>query len=125
MPLRGKRVFLIDDEKPMTELLSVLLGLNGASLASDNDPESGLARLLESDWDAVVVDLMMPELDGLTVVERLRRSARHAKTPIIVLSAKTVTDEERKRLVEHSVRFVAKPVTPSRLISAVRESLSA
>jgi two-component system alkaline phosphatase synthesis response regulator PhoP len=117
----AKKIFLIDDEKPMTQLVSTLLGLNGFTFASENDAEAGLKRLLAEDCDAIIVDLMMPRLDGLTLIGTLRDSPRHGKTPILVLSAKSLTDSERKSLLGFNVRFLPKPITPSRLLAAVRE----
>lgn len=123
MSAMAKKVFLIDDERPMTQLVGYLLGYNGFTLASENDGQKGLARVLEEDFDCVIVDLMMPGMDGFSVIGRLRGTQRHGKTPIIALSAKNLTDAERKTLLSNNVRFVPKPVSPSRLLAVVRESV--
>lgn len=121
----GKTIFLIDDEKPMTQLVGCLLGLKGYTLQSENDAEAGLTRLLDEDCDAVIVDLMMPRMDGLSLIGKLRGSDRHQKTPILALSAKNLTDQERKSLLAYNVRFIPKPVSPTRLLAVVRESVGA
>lgn len=121
----GKKIFVIDDEQSMTQLVSALLGLKGYKILSDNDPRRGLERLATEECDALIVDLMMPGLDGLSLVGKLRGTERLAKLPIIVLSAKTLTDAERKALLGYGVRFTQKPIAPSRLLEVVRESLAA
>ena len=117
------KIFLIDDEKAMTQLVGALLGIRGYAMTSENDPNEGLRRLLDEDCDAIIVDLMMPGMDGLALVGSLRESPRHARTPIVVLSGKNLSDAERKALLIHKVRFVPKPITPSKLMEVVRESL--
>lgn len=115
-----KRILLIDDESAMTDLVGRVLTMRGYALESRNNPVDGVARALEENFDAVIVDLMMPDLDGFAVLGQLRASPRHAQTPIMVLSARNLSDEERKRLLQFGVRFIPKPFTPARLFDAVR-----
>lgn len=119
-----KRVFLLDDEEDMTLLAGRLLELNGFEILCRNDPHHALSLLLENSYDVIVMDMMMPGMDGLSIIRRLRESPRHAQTPIIILSAKRLTDEERKILIEHRVRFCSKPLGPKELVRIVRESVT-
>lgn len=114
-----KRVFLIDDEVEMTQLVGALLKFKGYQLESSNDPEAALERLLVEDFDVVVMDLMMPRLDGLALLEILRSKGR--AMPVIVLSAKSLEDDERKALLAFGARFVPKPVSPTRLVQIVQD----
>lgn len=105
----------------MTDLVGRVLTLRGYAMSHSNDPVAALDRALAEDFEALILDLMMPRLDGFALLERLRASERHARTPIIVLSARDLDDEERKRLMQWEVRFVPKPFTPGRLFEAVRD----
>ncbi len=107
----------------MTDLVGRVLTLRGYAMSHSNDPVAALERALAEDFEIVILDLMMPGLDGFSVLQRLRASERHARTPIIVLSARDLNDEERKRLLQWDVRFVPKPFTPGRLFEAVRDVL--
>ncbi|MBI4348277.1 MAG: response regulator [Elusimicrobia bacterium] len=115
-----KRVFLVDDEVDMTQLVGALLKFKGYSLQSSNDPEAALATLLVEDFDVVVMDLMMPRLDGLAMLEILRSKGRNM--PVIVLSAKSLEDDERKAVLAHHARFVPKPISPTRIVQIVQEA---
>ena len=118
-----KRIFLIDDEAEMTQLAGSLLKFSGFQVETANDPVAGLARLLNEDFDAIVIDLMMLPLDGHSLLRQLRESPRHSETPIIVLSAKSLDGDERKSLLLSKVRYLPKPVSPSRLVQIVRDSV--
>lgn len=119
-----KRIFLIDDEAAMTDLVGRVLSLRGYALSHSNDSVAAVDRALSEDFDAIIVDLMMPRLDGFAIIERLRSSPRHAGTPILVLSARDLTDEERKELLQRHTRFIQKPFSPGRLFEAVRDALA-
>lgn len=118
---RVKSVYLVDDEPEMTQLVSALLKFKGYDLSFSNDPEEAVESLMTRDYDALIIDLMMPRLDGLAIIEQLR--AQGKRLPIVVLSAKNLDDEERKKLLSLGVRFVAKPIAPNRLVQIVREAV--
>ena len=118
-----KKIFVIDDEEDMTILVGTLLGYRGFEVLSSNEPEKAMGRLLDESVDAIIVDLMMPGLDGFSMIGRLRESPRHGATPIIVLSSKLLDDAERKSLLLSKVRYVPKPVSPVQLVRMVRETL--
>ena len=118
-----KRICLIDDEHDFTELTGTLLGFQGYAVTTFNDSREGLAAVQKGDFDVVVVDIMMPHMDGLTVMRTLRETG-HDKTPLFALSAKRLSDEERKFLLTSGIHFVQKPFEPRRLVELIREALA-
>jgi CheY-like chemotaxis protein len=123
--MKNKRIYIIDDEENMTGLISLLLGYKGFETVSANHSTQALDRLLGESFDMVILDLMMPGMDGFALIAKLRESPRHDKTPIVALSAKTLENDERKALLMSDVRYVAKPVSPSRLVQIVRDIFKA
>ncbi|MFH1724251.1 MAG: response regulator [Elusimicrobiota bacterium] len=119
----AKKICLIDDEKDFTELTGTLLGFHGFQVEAINNPVVGLERLKQASFDVVVVDIMMPQMNGLDLMEKLRAEEAYAKTPIFALSAKKLSDEERKFLLTNDIHFVQKPFTPRRLVDLIRETL--
>ena len=79
------RVLLIDDDKRLHELLVTYLEQNGFSVVGAPDGQRGLAELEAEPFDAVLLDVMMPGLDGLEVCRRIRAKSR---VPILMLTAK-------------------------------------
>jgi CheY-like chemotaxis protein len=120
-----KKFLIIDDEKDMTELTGAVLSMNGYAFEVFNDPVQGLARLRNGGIDALVVDLMMPQMTGQTLIEELRRQPSLASLPVFVLSAKNLTAEERKRLLAMGVHFIPKPFSTRRLSELVHQYVPA
>ncbi|MBI5596583.1 MAG: response regulator transcription factor [Elusimicrobia bacterium] len=119
----AKRICLIDDERDFTELAGTLLGFQGYAVTTYNDSQEGLAAVQGASFDAVVVDIMMPKMDGISVMRSLRQTG-HEKGPLFALSAKRLSDEERKFLLTNNIHFVQKPFEPRRLVELIREALA-
>ncbi len=117
------RIILIDDEHELTELAGSYLKLNGFQVETHNDPLEALASLGKGPCGAILVDLMMFPMDGLSVVRKLREMTVHVSTPVFVLSAKTLSDQERKDLLLLGVHLLKKPFHPRRLVEAIRAQL--
>ena len=102
-----KYVLVVDDDPHVAEMLRQTLPESDFRLASAEDGEAGI-QIIESERpDVVLLDLMMPKLDGFGVIERLRADTGLRNIPIIVISAKELTENESKMLKE-SVAFVMK-----------------
>jgi len=104
---RRKHVLVVDDDPLVTEMMRQTLPDSEFILVSAEDGEAGLRALEAQRPDVILLDLMMPKLDGFGVIERLRRDAELRSIPIIVISAKDLTEEESQTLKE-SVAFVMK-----------------
>ena len=84
-----KTILVIDDERYICELVKLCLSdLGGWDVFSVNSPLEGLRRAADDPPDAIVVDISMPEMDGLTFLERLRKNPDTQDIPVVVLSAK-------------------------------------
>ena len=117
----SRKILLVDDEKEMTDLLGTLLSLNGFQVETANDPQTALDRLSGSQYDIVVLDLMMGDIDGLAVLRDLREKPEYSRIPIFVLSAKTLNDDERKSLLLHRAHFISKPFVPRQFVQKVND----
>jgi signal transduction histidine kinase/CheY-like chemotaxis protein len=102
-----KHVLVVDDDPHIADMLNQILPASDFVLASAPDGIAGLEAIQKSRPDVVLLDLMMPRLDGFGVIEQLRANPVTQDLPIIVISAKELTDEEAKKLKE-SVTFVMK-----------------
>ena len=119
-----KRICLIDDEPDFTDITGTLLEFQGYEVKTYNDPREGLDAVNAGSFDAVVIDIMMPHMDGLTLMRSLRSGA-YGKSPLFALSAKRLSDEERKFLLTNEIHFVPKPFEPRRLVELIGKALGA
>jgi DNA-binding response OmpR family regulator len=114
------RVLLIDDDARLPGLLQEYLGQNGVDLSHAPDGPSGLKALDAGAYDAVLLDVMMPGMDGLEVLKRLRAKQN---TPVLMLTAR---GDEADRVVGLEIGaddYVAKPFSPRELLARLRAVL--
>jgi two-component system OmpR family response regulator len=115
------RVLLIDDDARLAELLEGYLTPQGVALVHAGGGQAGLGKLVEGGFDAVFLDVMMPGLDGLTVLRKIR-DAGH-RIPVIMLTAR---GDEADRVVGLELGaddYVAKPFSPRELLARLRAVL--
>ena len=91
---KGQRILVVEDSEPAIIQMTDVLQSAGYRVEAARDGKQALARIAEELPDAIILDLMMPEVDGMQVVGELRRSPRTRDLPIVILTAKHVTREE-------------------------------
>jgi len=98
-------VLLVEDDLTNRQLLARLLRKQGMAVVEAGDGRSALERVSEATPSLIILDLMLPVMDGITFVQQLRKNPTHHAIPIVVLTAKDLTAEDRERLGD-SVRKV-------------------
>jgi two-component system, OmpR family, response regulator len=111
------RILIIEDDKKIASF--VMKGLNEAGFVVDHvdNGADGLNRALQQSYDAAVVDIMLPRLDGLSMIERMR--ARKILTPVLILSAKRAVDDRIKGLRTGGDDYLTKPFSFAELLARV------
>jgi len=102
------RVLVVDDDPKAVELIADFLASFGHQVHKAYSGAEGIAIADEQYPDLIILDLMMPEMNGFAVVDKLRENARTAAIPIIILTAKIVSADERRRLNGHIVAIAEK-----------------
>ena len=117
-----KRVLIVEDDAHIADLLRMHLGDEGYDVAHAASGDAGL-RLLEQDgpWDALVLDVMLPGVDGLQVCQRARAMARYV--PIIIISARGSETQRIVGLELGADDYLAKPFSMPELVARVRALL--
>jgi CheY-like chemotaxis protein len=117
----GGTVLVVDDDQEVNSCLGVRLQAAGYDVLSAYDGEQGFAAAIEHRPVAVVLDLRMPNMDGLTMLHKMRSHQGVAQTPVVVLSA-NIRDQHRA-LEAGANYFVAKPYEATTVLSAIESSL--
>lgn len=112
------RVLVVEDDKKIAAF--VMNGLRQAGFAVDHaaDGEEGLHLALHESYDAAVIDIMLPKLDGLSLIDALRRSG--VTTPVLILSARRTVDDRVKGLEAGGDDYLTKPFAFSELLARVQ-----
>ncbi|MBE0228970.1 response regulator [Thermoanaerobacterium thermosaccharolyticum] len=116
----SSRILIIDDEKPIVEILKYNLEKNGYSTIEAYDGEEGLKLAQEKNPDLILLDVMLPKMDGFTVLRILRQTMT---TPILMLTAKEEEVDKVLGLELGADDYVTKPFSMRELIARVKANL--
>ncbi len=116
------KILLVDDEKDIVEFLEYNLKQEGFEVITAYDGDEALKKLSEKP-DLVLLDIMMPKLDGYEVCRRIRAKQEFATTPIVFLTAKSAEKDEILGLELGASDFIQKPISPKKLIARVKSNL--
>src|SRR5438132_14265455 len=116
-------VLVIDNEKDLIELVRYNLDKEGYDVVAANDGSSGLEIATRHKPNLVVLDLMMPGMDGLEVCRRMRGDERTRRIPVIVLTAKAAETDRIVGLELGADDYVTKPFSPRELVARVKAVL--
>ncbi len=115
------RVLVIEDEKRIGEFVARGLESAGYGVDWSEDGASGLERLHGMDYDLVILDLMLPDMDGLKVLEKIRN--RQSSPPVLILSALGAVDDRVKGLERGADDYLGKPFSFTELLARVKALL--
>jgi DNA-binding response OmpR family regulator len=113
-------VLVADDDADIVRFVEVNLRLEGYQVLTARDGEEALAKALELQPDVVLLDVLMPRIDGYTVCQRLRADARGAAIPVILLTANFISADQEVARQAGADDFVVKPFDPYELMARVR-----
>jgi DNA-binding response OmpR family regulator len=117
----GGEILVVEDDATTRELLTRSLAKEGWKVREAENGRSGLERVAESVPSLVLLDLMMPELDGFEFMEGLRKMPGCRQLPVIVITARDITAEDRQRLNGEVARIVQKAaLSPKELVDEIR-----
>ncbi|MBU2436894.1 MAG: response regulator [Candidatus Omnitrophica bacterium] len=118
-----KRILLVDDEIELVEMVKMRLGAGGYEVITAYDGQEALNKAKRVKPDLIILDIMLPKMDGYKVCGLLKADIRYSKIPIIMFSAKA--QEEDMKLGEEvgAQSYVTKPFEPQVLLSKITELL--
>jgi two-component system alkaline phosphatase synthesis response regulator PhoP len=121
--VRAGRILVVDDERNIVRLLEAYLSRHGHSVAKAYDGLEALLLVKQEKFDLLILDVMMPFMDGYEVLKNLRKDPATAETPVIILTAKSADEDvfEAYHLGAHM--FLSKPVDLDMLALFVRQLL--
>lgn len=115
------KILIVDDERGLTDALAVILKQNKYSVDCAYNGEDGLDMGLSGIYDLIILDVMMPKMDGFTVLKYLRQNK--IDTPVLVLSAKTETSDKIDGLNLGADDYLTKPFNTNELLARIRALL--
>jgi CheY-like chemotaxis protein len=122
--LKGRKILLIDDDPRNLFSVTSLLERQNAEVLTAESAQEGIKVLEKTpDIDIVVMDIMMPEMDGYQATREIRKIERFAKLPIVAVTAKAMPDDRKKCVEAGCSDFLPKPVETDTLLSVLQKWL--
>lgn len=122
-PLPERPILVVDDDAKIVRLVRTYLERDGFSVVTAADGPAALEAIETHQPALVVLDLMLPELDGRAVIRAVRRDDEAAHTPILVLSARSSTVDRIAGLEDGADDYLPKPFSPAELVLRVKSIL--
>ena len=120
----GRLVVVADDEEDILHLVTTIIERSGHEVVPVRDGAAALAAIHERRPHLAVLDISMPELDGLEVLRRLRADEETSRLPILLLSARAQEDDVRLAFATGASAYVKKPFSPGELTRRVEDLLA-
>lgn len=120
---QGSKILVVDDEHSLVNLCLLIFEQAGYHVRGAFSGKQALQMVGDEMPDLILLDVMMPGMDGFTVCEKLRSEPATAELPIIMLSAKTDLDSINKGLRAGATVYLTKPISPEELTQHVRDAL--
>jgi DNA-binding response OmpR family regulator len=121
----GNLVLIADDDRDIVRFVALNLRLEGFEVIVANDGQDALDKALDVRPSLIVLDTMMPRMDGYEVCSRLRDQRPDAQIPVIMLTAKTMDADRSMAYTAGADDWVTKPFDPADLVSKVKDHLRA
>lgn len=116
-------VLLVDDEETIRTMLRMVLELTGFQVFEASDGVQALEQVHTHRPDIMILDVMMPRMDGLTVCRLLREKNETADLPIIIFSGKAQEEAVREGLAAGASHYLIKPASPTEIVRLINEQL--
>ena len=120
-----KKVVIVEDEPDTAEMFAEMMRLSGYQVYKSYGGVAALALIDEHKPDAVVLDVMMPDLSGLDVLRQMRQNPEMADIPVVVASAKSLPTDIQAGLDAGASVYLTKPVTYQEFNQAVQQTIDA
>lgn len=121
--MEKQKVLVIEDEEDMNELLCSTLEDAGFHTISSLDGDDGLKKAIEESPDIIILDIMIPKLDGIGVCRALKATEKTKSIPVIMVTAKSGLSDKLQGYISGAQRYIVKPFDTDDLVTQVHVAL--
>ena len=120
--MTNKKVLIVDDEMLLGKSTQLILKVNGFEVELTNEGQAGLDAAEKHQPHLILLDVMMPGMDGISVLEKLKKNDKTKDIPVVIFTAKEITDDLKAQL-EAAADFIGKPFEADDLISTLKKHI--
>ena len=114
-----KKILLVEDEERIRKIINIIIRGEDIEIDEAEDGAQALEKIRANNFDLIILDIMIPEIDGFGVLEEIRNTERTADLPVIIVSARTSDRDILEGLKGGANYYIPKPFEPQELISSL------
>ncbi len=118
-----KKVLVVEDNEDNLYLLRFILTQNGYTVVEATTGNEGIEKALKETPDLIIMDIQLPDIDGLEATRRIRASEAGRKVPIIALTSYAMAGDKQMALDAGCTGYIAKPINPETFVTEIRKYL--
>ncbi len=119
----AKRILIVDDDEMVRIALNELLRPEGYEVIIVSGGKEAIKKIDESSYDLLMLDIIMPEMDGFELCRKIRERENYRETPIVFLTAKSREEDKAEGLEAGANLFLSKPISPDKLLEIVSDTI--
>ena len=119
----SKKILLVDDEAELVEMMKMRLEANNYEVITGYDGQEALEKARREKPDLLILDLMLPKMDGYKVCGLLKKDARYSRIPIIMFTARAQEEDKKAGEEAGADAYITKPFEPKVLLEKIKELL--
>jgi twitching motility two-component system response regulator PilG len=121
--MRKKRILIVEDEESLLKLETILLTVKGYEVAGALTGSEALKKLSEGTFDLILLDIMLPDIDGFEVCTRVKKDPRTSAIPVVILTAKKNPDDLERGVACGASAYLTKPFKSAMIIEVIEKQL--
>ena len=120
----NKRVLVVEDSPAMRQLIRFALNkVEGLEVLEANDGVDGLSKLTGKKFDLLIVDINMPIMDGLKLIDMVRKNAEHKDVPILIITTESAEEDRQRAMALGVNEYLTKPVQSQQIVESAKQLL--
>ncbi len=119
----AKKILIIDDEKQLIEMVKIRLEASGYFVISVGDGVQGVSKAIEEQPDLILLDVLMPKMDGYNTLDKLKGEAETKLIPVIMFTVERTPEKIKKSFEAGAEEHIIKPFDPEELMTKIKKVL--
>jgi len=121
--MQKKRILIIEDEESLLRLETILLTVNGYEVSNASTGKDALEKLSCEQFDLVLLDIMLPDIDGYEICSRIKEDPRHAGIPVVMLTGRKSSGDQERGASCGADAYLTKPFKSAMIIEVIERLL--
>jgi twitching motility two-component system response regulator PilG len=122
--MQKKRILIVEDEESLLKLETILLTVKGYEVSGASTGNAALEKLSGESFDLVLLDIMLPDIDGYEICRQIKEHPRHAGVPVVMLTAKKSSEDQERGAVCGADAYLTKPFKSALIIEVIEKLVS-